>query len=129
VVLHLHLGENMLDLPFPIDDIGGAHNSHRLSAVEILLLPDPVSAEHLVGSVAGQGKVQPVLVSELLEFLNGIPTHAEYLCAQLVQFFLGVTELVRLAGSTGRVSLGKEEENETVPLEGVQSDLVAGIRR
>jgi hypothetical protein len=81
-----------------------------------------------VGSVTRQGEVQPVLVPEFLKLFHAIPTHAQNRCTQLVQFFFGVTELVRLAGSTRGVGLGKEKENHPFPFEGIQSDLIAGVR-
>ena len=101
----------MPHLPGLVEDVGGAHNPHRLSAVEVFLLPDAISFQHLVSGVARQRKVQPVFVAEFLKFFDRVPTYPQNFRAQLVQFFFGVTELVRLAGSTRSVGLGEEVEN------------------
>jgi len=128
MAIHLYVGEDLLDFPLPIDEVGRAHDAHGFLAVKILLLPNPISREHLVGSVTGQGEVQPVLVPEFPKLFNAIPTHAQNYCAELVQFFFGVTELVRLAGSTRGVGFGKEIENYPFPLKAIQRDLIAGVR-
>jgi hypothetical protein len=81
-----------------------------------------------VGSVAAQGEVQLVFVAELLQLQNGVSADSQNLCTEFVQFFFGVTELVRLAGSTGGVGLGKEKQNDGRSLEVIEPDLAAGIR-
>jgi hypothetical protein len=60
--------------------------------------------------------------------LDGIAADSQNLCPEFIQFFFGVTELVRLARSTGRVGLGEKEENDCRSLEIVEADLAAGIR-
>jgi hypothetical protein len=51
------------------------------------------------------------------EFVNGVATDAEHRSVQSIQFFFGVTELVRLAGSTRSIRFGEEIEDERLALE------------
>ena len=110
------LGKTVPNLPVRIDDVSGAHNSHGLLAVEILLLPDAVGFQHGVGGVARQGKIQLVLVAKLLQLFHRVTAYTQNPCSQLVQFFFGVTELVRLARSTRGVGFGEKEKNQVLPL-------------
>jgi hypothetical protein len=80
-----------------------------------------------VGGIAGQGKVQLVLVAKLLQLFHGIATYPQNLCPELVQFFFGVTELVRLARSTGGVGFGEKEKNNSLALESLQRDFLRGV--
>jgi hypothetical protein len=80
-----------------------------------------------VRRIAHQGKVQLVFVAELLQLLHGIAAYPKNLGPKLVQFFFGVTELVRLARSTGGVRLGKKVKDEILALESIQRDLFPGI--
>jgi len=129
VAFDLHFRKDMTDLSVPPDNVGGAHDSHRLPAIQILFLPDPVGFKHFVGSIARQRKVQLVLVAELLQDFDGVPTGSQDDRIELVQFIFGVTELVCLAGSTGGIGFGKEEKNDALPFEITQTDLIAGVRR
>ena len=123
------LGKTFRIFPFGINEVSGAHDSHRLLAVKVLLLPHSVSFQHGVGSIARQGKVQLVLVTKLLQLFHGIAAYTQNPCPELVQFFFGVTELVRLARSTGRVGFGEKEKDESLALESVQRNLVPGVGR
>jgi hypothetical protein len=64
-----------------------------------------------------------------LQHFDGVPTGSQDDRIELVQFIFGVTELVRLAGSTGGIGFGKEEKNDVLPFETTQTDLIAGVRR
>jgi len=129
VALDFHLGKDLLDLAFRIDDVGAAHNAHFLLPVHRLFLPDAVSFERLVRGVSGQREVQLVLVVEFLQLLDVIAAHSENAGAKFFQFFLGIPELVRLAGSTRGVRLGEEIEHEHLALEVFEAHLLAGMRR
>jgi hypothetical protein len=129
VAFDLHLGKDMPDLSVPPDDVGGAHDSHGRVAVEIFFLPDPIGFKHFAGSIARQRKVQLVLVAELLQHFDGVTTGSQDDRVEFVQFFFGVTELVRLAGSTRGIGFGKEEKDDVLPFEITQTDFVAGVRR
>jgi hypothetical protein len=80
-----------------------------------------------VGRVASEREIQLVLVVKLLQILNRIAAHAEHRGLELVQFFFGVTELVRLARSTGSVGLGEEVENQLFAFEILQAYLLPGV--
>ena len=129
MALDFHLGKDLLDLAFRIDDVGAAHNAHFLLPVHRLFLPDAVSFERLVRGVSGQREVQLVLVVEFLQLLDGITAHSENAGAKFFQFFLGIPELVRLAGSTRGVRLGEEIENKCPAAEILQTYLVSGMGR
>jgi hypothetical protein len=47
----------------------------------------------------------------------------------MVQFFIGVTELVRLAGSTGSIGLGEEIKYQPLPLETLEGNLLTRVGR
>ena len=112
MALDFHLGKDLLDLAFRIDDVRAAHNAHFLLPVHRLCLPDAVCFERLVRGVSGQREVQLVLVVEFIQLLDGIAAHSENACAKFFQFFSGIPELVRLARSTRSVRLGEEIEHE-----------------
>ena len=82
-----------------------------------------------MGSITRQGKVQLVLVTKLLQLFHGIATDTQNSCPELVQFFFGITELVRLARSTGGVGFGEKEKDESLALEGIQRSLVPRVGR
>jgi len=111
VPLHLDLGKDLAHLSGLVENVRSPDDAHGLAPVQVLLLPDAVRFQHLVRGVACQRKIQPVLVAELLKFLNRVTANTQNFGSQLVQFFFGVTELVRLAGSTRSVGLGEEVEN------------------
>ena len=129
MTLHFHFGENIPNLPFRINDVSCAHDPHRLLAIKVLLLPHSVGFQHGVGSVTRQGKVQLVLVAKLLQLFHAVTTYPQNPCPELVQFFFGVTELVRLARSTGGIRLGEKEKNNGLALEGVQRNFPPGVVR
>jgi hypothetical protein len=82
-----------------------------------------------VGCVAGQGKVQLVLVAKLPQLFHGVAADTQNPCSQLVQFFFGITELVRLARSTGSVRFGEKEKHNCLARESVQCDRRPGVAR
>src|SRR5205807_2175062 len=112
VPVHLNFREHSLHLSIFADDVGGPRDAHDLAAVQVLFLPDPVGFKRVVRGVAEQREIQLVLVAELLELLHRVAAHPDHSRPELFQFFFGVTELVRLAGSTRRVGLGKEVEHQ-----------------
>ena len=126
---HFHLGENVPDIPLGINDECGAHNPHRPLPVKVLFLPHTIALQHGVRSITRQRKIQFVLVAELLQLSYGISTDTENSCPELVQFFFGITELVRLASSTGGVRFTEKEEDDNLALESVQRNLIPGVGR
>ena len=64
VVLHLHLGEDLDDFAFLVNDEGGADDAHVGSAVHLLLAPGTVRLSNLVFRIAekGEGEVELELV-------------------------------------------------------------------
>ena len=79
--------------------------------------------------VTRKGKIQFVLIAELLQLFYGISTDTENSCAELVQFFFGITELVRLARSTRGIRFGEKEKDKGTTLERVQRNSPARIVR
>jgi len=64
-----------------------------------------------------------------LQLSNFIAAYAQNLGPELVQFFFGVTELVRLARSTGSIGFGKKEKNHSLALKIVQRNFFPGVSR
>jgi len=127
VAINFYLWKDVRYLAITVDDIRCPYNSHRFLSIEVLFLPHAISFQGLVGGVAGQGEIQLVLGLELLKRFDAVATHPQDSCAQLVQFFFGVTELVRLTGSTRGVGFGEEIEDQGVPLEIFQAHVCTRI--
>lgn len=119
----------MFDISQRVEDVGGANNSHLLNSVHIFLLPYPVGFERLVPGVPGQGKIQLILVTETAKLFHSVAAQSQNSRIDFIQFFFGVTELVRLAGSTGGVGLGEKIKYEGLPLKILQIYLFSGIGR
>jgi hypothetical protein len=79
--------------------------------------------------IAHKRKIQLVFVVEFAQGVHGVATHPDHLGFQLFQFFLGITELVCLAGSTRSIGLGKEVEDNGFAGEVPDTHMRAGVRR
>lgn len=126
--VNFHAWEHRLHLATRVDDIGGPHDAHALSAVKIFLLPGPISLESLVIGVAGEREIQFKLVAELCQLFRRVGAYANNPSSELVQVFLGITKLVSLTCSTWRISLWKEVKDQGVPFEVTQLDRLASVR-
>jgi len=122
------LRKDVRDFPSGVDDVGAPHNPHFLLPIHHFFLPDAVGFQGLVGCIAGEREIQFVLVVKLLEFFDRVPAHPQNLHLYLIQFFFGVTELVRLAGSPGSIGLGKEIEHQRLALEILETHLITRLR-
>lgn len=127
VAFHLHLGENLEDPSVRPDDVRGAHDAHFLHPVHGLFLPNPVGFEHGVRRVPGEREIERIFVVKFLEIVNGVTAHPEDDRSKMVQFFFGVTELVRLAGSAGGISFGKEIEDKCFPTKITEGDFFSRV--
>ena len=127
--IHLHFWENVFDFSRRIDDVRRAHDSHFLDPVHIFLLPYTVGFERLVPGVPRQRKIQLILVAKTGKLFHGVAAHPQNSRVEFIQFFFGVTELVRLARSTGGVSLGEKIKDEDLPLKIFQIYFVSSVGR
>lgn len=107
--IHFHFGENITDLPVGVQDVSGTCDTHHPLPIKILFLPHAIGFQHLVSGIAGQGKIELVFIPKLLQLGYSITTYSQNLGSEFIQFFFGITELVRLARSTGSIRLGKEK--------------------
>jgi hypothetical protein len=65
-----------------------------------------------VRGVTDQRKIQFVLVAEIPQLFHRVSAHPHYVRLEFFQFFFGVPELVRLAGSTWSIRLGEEVQHQ-----------------
>ena len=112
VPIDLHAREDMVYPAIRPYDVGGADDAHGWTAIHILLLPDTISFKGLMAWIGKQRKIELVLIAEFLQGFHAVCTHTCHAGARFFQFFFSITELVRLAGSAGRIGLRKEIKDE-----------------
>jgi hypothetical protein len=102
---------DFLDLPIGPDQDRTASDTHERSAHEFFHAPSAVSLEHAVLGITEEREIQFLLGLETRQGFFGVGACAEYDHAQLVELLLCVAKLGRFDRSTGRVGLGKEEQD------------------
>ena len=105
------------------DEKGATHDSHELASHEMLLLPGAVGLDGLMVGIAQQGKVEAVFGFKTGLSFDGISAEAEDGHTALVELTLCVAKLGRLDGSTGGIGFRKQEEENSLTLEVLQSDV------
>ncbi len=127
--LDFHPWENAAHLAIRTDDVRRSHNAHAFAPVHVFLLPNAIRFQRLVLLIRKQREIQFVLVSELRQSRYRVATDPHDARIQFVQFFFGVTELVRLAGSTRRIGLGEKIENQIPVAQILQAHLDTAVGR
>ena len=118
---------DVLNLAVGGDQEGAADNTGEYSPHELLGTPRAIGFDHFVGRIAEQRKIEFLLGFEFRLGGFGIRAGTEDHHIQLVKFFLCVTKLGRFGGSTRRVCLGIEKEDDALAAEISQREVGTGV--
>ena len=110
MVLGVHLGENLLDAAFGVDDERRAQHTHVLAAVHRLFGPHAVGFAHRVVGVGEQREIQVVLVAETAVRLLAVGAYADDPESHPCQFGLAVAQAFGFERTARGVVLGVEIE-------------------
>src|SRR3954454_22734600 len=129
VCLGRDLRKHLRDLALGVDQEGRAADAEVGLAVHLLLAPDAIEVGDLVVLVGEEGEVEAVLVGEVSLCLDRVRRDTDDSRAGAGVVVAVVAHAARLGRTTRRVRLREEVEDDWLPTQRAQGDLVAALIR